>query len=100
MSGGVDTAVLRAQLRRRTEALRLVQRPGVRLVLLRDRRVRIDGDAPPELVAKVREVRAELCEFLEGHRCLACGGGLVGRDDVRVEGGGGFVHSRCPGRRG
>ena len=43
----------------------------------------------------MRELRAELAEFLEGHRCLACGGGLAGRDDVPVEGGG-FVHAAPP----
>jgi hypothetical protein len=93
-----DAGLLRAQAERRDAALRLARRDDLRLTLLPGRKVRIEGEASPEVVAAVREHRAELCEFLEGHRCLACGGGLAGRDDVPVEGGG-YVHAYCPGSR-
>jgi len=75
-------------IKRRTAALRLVRRADLHLELTAGRKVLVHGEAPPEVVATVRELRAELAEFLEGHRCLACGGGLAGRDDVPVEGGG------------
>jgi hypothetical protein len=93
-----DTAEARRQDKRRTAALRLMRRADLHLELTAGRKVLVQGEAPPEVVATVRELRAELCEFLEGHRCLACGGGLAGRDDVRVEGGG-YVHAYCPGSR-
>jgi hypothetical protein len=95
-----DTAEARRQDKRRTAALRLVRRADLHLELTADRKVLVQGEATPEVVATVRELRAELAEFLEGHRCLACGG-LI---HERVQGvplvGGGRAHAWNCGRRG
>ena len=45
---------------------------GVRLRLAGDGKVRAAG-APPELLARLREHKAELAELLAGHLCKHCG---------------------------
>ena len=96
MSHGPDTVDVRRQAKRRADALRLARRDGVRLALLPGRKVRVEP-ATPELVAAVRDLRPELAELLEGHRCLACGEPLVDMARVPAEGFG-FVHRyRCAG---
>ena len=46
---------------------------GVRLRLAGDGKVRASG-APLELLARLREHKAELAELLAGHLCRHCGG--------------------------
>ncbi len=89
MSGhGLETANVRRQAKRLDAALRLAQRPDLRLELAAGRKV----------VVAVRDLRAELAPFLEARACVACGGGLVG-PAVRVAGGNYHVHAYCLGRR-
>jgi hypothetical protein len=47
---------------------------GVRLRLSADGKVKVGGGAPPELLARLREHKAELAELLAGHLCKHCGG--------------------------
>ena len=95
MSHAVETADIRRQAKRRADALRLTRRDGVRLTLLPGRKVRVEP-ATPELVAAARDLRPELAELLEGHRCLACGDPLADMTRVPAEGWG-FVHRACSG---
>jgi hypothetical protein len=79
---------------RRAAALRLLGQDGVRLALLPDRRVRVEG-GPPEAASLVREVRAELVELLSGSRCCVCGEPLAEQTLTPV--GMGWAHRRCTG---
>jgi hypothetical protein len=97
VSGTPDTALVREQSARRAKALRLVRRDDLRLVLLPDRRVRIEGGATPEDVATARSLRAELVELLEGHRCVACGEPLAHMTRVPVGVGWAHRYSSCSG---
>jgi hypothetical protein len=95
VSGTLETADIRAQAKRRADALRLARRDDLRLALLPGRKVRVEP-ALPELVAAVRDLRPELAEMLEGHRCLRCGDPLADMTRVPAEGFG-FVHRACSG---
>jgi hypothetical protein len=49
---------------------------GVRLRLAGDGGVKVAGGASPELLARLREHKAELVELLSGDHCRHCGGQL------------------------
>ena len=98
MSHGPDTVDVRRQAKRRADALRLARRDGVRLALLPGRKMRVEP-ALPELVAAVRDLRPELAELLEGHRCVLCGEPLAERGQGEPLVGGGRAHRHCSGRR-
>ncbi len=91
------TAETRRQDERRAEALRLARLPGLHLELAAGRKVVVRGDAPPEVAAAVRALRAEIAALLSGRFCLICGWPLAGQASVCVAGGG-HAHERC--RRG
>ncbi len=46
---------------------------GVRLRLAKDGKVKVGGGAPPELLARLGEHKAELLELLSGRLCRHCG---------------------------
>jgi hypothetical protein len=96
VSHAVETADIRRQAKRRADALRLARRTDLRLVLLPDRRVRVEGGASPEDVAAVRNLRGELVELLAGLRCIVCSEPLP--QTTRVPYGPGWAcRGRCSG---